>query len=248
MNEEKFTGKAKTYASSRPSYPDELIDLLFRDYISPDSVIADIGSGTGIFSKLLLERGSKVFCVEPNEDMQSEAKIFLSGFDKRVFVQANAENTALPDKSVDFITAAQSFHWFDRKKFAAECKRICRQKPVAALIWNSYDANAGSVKELESINAECCPDFKGFAGGSKPENGVSGFFVNYSSFRFPSERVFADEATFIDRCFSSSYAPLRESERGKIYAEKLSQLFKKHSENGRLALPVVTVAHIGEVE
>lgn len=248
MNEEKFTGKAKTYAASRPSYPDELIDLLYRDYISPDSVIADVGSGTGIFSKLLLERGNKVFCIEPNEDMQSEAKRYLSDFDKCVFVQAGAENTTLPDNSVDFITAAQSFHWFDRKKFAAECKRLCRQKPLAALIWYSYDAKTDIVRELEGINADCCPDFKGFAGGSKPESGVNGFFVNYSTFRFPSERVFADETAFINRCFSSSYAPSPESESGKNYENKLSRYFLKHSHSGRLALPVATVAHIGEVE
>ena len=248
MNEEKFTGKAKTYASSRPSYPGELIDLLYRDYISPDSIIADVGSGTGIFSKLLLERGNAVFCVEPNEDMLSEAKKYLSGFDKCVFIHAGAENTSLPDKSVDFITAAQSFHWFDREKFAAECKRISKGKPTAALIWNAYDASAGVIRELERINAKCCPDFKGFAGGSKPESGVDGFFEKYTSFRFQSWHAFDSETAFIHRCFSSSYAPDPESVRGKNYEKQIMLFFRRHSVSGYLTLPVLTVAHIGEVK
>lgn len=247
MNEEKFTGKAKTYASSRPSYPDKLIELLYRGYITPDSIVADVGSGTGIFSKLLLERGSTVYCVEPNEEMQKVAEKYLSRYEKCTFVSANAESTSLPDKSVDFITAAQSFHWFDREKFASECKRICKGKPIAALIWNSYDLSADVVKELERINAQCCPDFKGFAGGSKPECGVDGFFEKSTSFRFPSWHAFDSDA-FIHRCFSSSYTPSPESVRGKNYEKQITLFFRRHSVNGYLTLPVITVAHIGEVK
>jgi len=111
MNEERFTGKADIYKKYRPSYPKELFDYLYSQVgFGKDSVIADIGSGTGIFSRLLLERGSKVCCVEPNGDMRQTAEKDLSQFENFVSVSGNDKNTGLQDKSVDFITAAQAFH------------------------------------------------------------------------------------------------------------------------------------------
>ena len=66
MNENKFSGKADVYDKFRLSYPEELFDLLYSEYITPRSIIADIGSGTGKFAQPLLERGNTVYCVEPN--------------------------------------------------------------------------------------------------------------------------------------------------------------------------------------
>ena len=125
MNEERFTGKADVYKKFRPSYPKELIDYLYSQVgFSQDSVIADIGSGTGIFSRLLLECGSQVYCVEPNDDMRQTAEKDLAGFRNFISVNAAAENTGLQEKSVHFVTAAQAFHWFDRQAYKLECQRI----------------------------------------------------------------------------------------------------------------------------
>jgi len=80
-NEERFSNKADIYKKYRPSYPKELIDYLYSQVgFRQDSIIADIGSGTGILSCLLLERGSLVYCVEPNADMRKVAEKDLSGF------------------------------------------------------------------------------------------------------------------------------------------------------------------------
>ena len=69
----KFDGLANLYEDGRPEYPTILIEKLYTDYgFKSTSIIADIGAGTGKFSKLLLEKGSKVFCVEPNKDMRNE--------------------------------------------------------------------------------------------------------------------------------------------------------------------------------
>jgi len=70
-NEERFSSKADIYKKFRPTYPKELIDYLYAQTgFTKDSKIADIGSGTGIFSRLLLEKGSYVWCVEPNNEMR----------------------------------------------------------------------------------------------------------------------------------------------------------------------------------
>ena len=128
MNENKFTGKAGIYSKYRPSYPESFISYLFTTAgLNKESIIADVGSGTGILTELLLKRGCLVYGVEPNKDMQSEAINKLSGYNSFIPVNASAENTTLPDKTVDFITSAQAFHWFDTHKFRAECNRIMRK-------------------------------------------------------------------------------------------------------------------------
>lgn len=246
MNEDKFTGKAEIYDKYRPSYPSGLFDLLYSRYVTPQSVIADVGSGTGKFSKLLLERGNTVYCVEPNADMMQKAKLLLGGYEGFRPVCTSAERTALPDASVDFITAAQAFHWFDKQGFARECKRISKGEAVCALIWNAYDATCPTVAELEKLNFSCLAKFKGFAGGSSPESGVIDFFSQYETFKFVQDRRFDFDA-FVGRCFSSSYSPDKQSDEGKRYLSLLTDFFEKRSDGGILSLPVATVCHVGSV-
>ena len=246
MNEEKFSGKSEIYDKYRPSYPSGLFDLLYSKYVTPQSVIADVGSGTGKFAKLLLERGNTVYCVEPNADMMHKAEQLLCGYDGFLPVCANAENTTLPDASVDFITAAQAFHWFDKRRFADECKRISKDKAVCALVWNAYDAKCAAVKELEALNFSCLPKFKGFAGGASPESGVLDFFRQYETFTFVQDSIFDFDA-FAGRCFSSSYSPSKQSEEGKRYLALVSDFFKKHADGDIISLPVLTVCHVGSV-
>ena len=118
MNEDKFTGLGELYAQFRPSYPEELIAYLFSFVgIGEEDVIADIGSGTGIFTKQMLEKGNTVYGVEPNADMRKIAEAALTDFKNFISVSATAENTTLPDHSIDVITVAQAFHWFDRAVF-----------------------------------------------------------------------------------------------------------------------------------
>jgi predicted RNA methylase len=66
-SKERFSNRVDTYVKFRPSYPKEAVDVLY-DIVGMRSnhIVADIGAGTGIFSKLLLERGSQVIAVEPN--------------------------------------------------------------------------------------------------------------------------------------------------------------------------------------
>lgn len=247
MNDDKFSGKADVYDKFRPTYPAELSDLLYSKFITPRSTIADIGAGTGKFSKLLLERGNTVYCVEPNEDMMKIARETLCTYRGFMPVCASAESTTLPDDSIDLITAAQAFHWFDKTEFARECKRISKDKAVCSLIWNSYDTDDPTVKDLEKLNFDSLSKFKGFAGGSSPEKGVSDFFEKYETYRFVQSVIF-DSDSFLGRCFSSSYSPAIQSEDGSRYRALLTNFFEKHSRDGMLSMPVKTICHVGRVK
>ena len=137
MNEERFSSRAETYAQYRPTYADGFMEYLYTEVgLNAGSVIADIGSGTGILADLLLRRGGTVYGVEPNDDMRRIAEDDLARHGSFVSVNATAEMTSLPEASVDFITVAQAFHWFDRQKFRAECRRLLRPGGKVILVWN----------------------------------------------------------------------------------------------------------------
>ena len=136
-NEQKFSGRAGQYSSARPSYAESMVQEMYDKLgLTPESVIADIGSGTGKFSRSFLERGNNVICVEPNDEMRKQAEKDMSGYDGFVSVGASAEHTGLADHSIDAITCAQSFHWFDVTRFRRECNRILKPNGKVFLTWN----------------------------------------------------------------------------------------------------------------
>ncbi|MFS0868645.1 class I SAM-dependent methyltransferase [Paenibacillus xylanilyticus] len=137
-NREAFSNRVDSYLKYRPSYPEEAVHYLY-DFVGlrSNSKISDVGSGTGIFSKLLLERGSNVIAVEPNPAMRAAAEQLLESYPNFQSVSGSAEFTGLPDQSVEFIVCAQAFHWFDRLAAQTEFRRILQPGGRVILIWNS---------------------------------------------------------------------------------------------------------------
>lgn len=134
---QRFSHTVDNYLKYRPTYPAQSIKILQKHCdLTHRSVVADIGCGTGIWTKLLLENGNPVFGVEPNEAMRLAAEKYLAEFKNFISVDAPAENTTLPDHSVDLITAAQAFHWFDKAKVKKEFARILKPTGTVVLIWN----------------------------------------------------------------------------------------------------------------
>ncbi|MCL2056968.1 MAG: class I SAM-dependent methyltransferase [Oscillospiraceae bacterium] len=253
MNTEKFSGKGAVYAESRPAYPQAFIDYLYTDIgITPDSIIADIGSGTGILTRQLLEKGSKVFAVESNADMRANAQSALSRFDNFTSVNGTAENTTLDGHSVDFVTVATAFHWFDRQTFKAECKRILKDGGKVIIVYNSRDEESSLVKKFYEVNREFCPKFKGFTGSGtllRPENlgHYNTFFSGEYIVKIIDNNLTYDEQGFIGRSLSSSYAPKENDENYSAYVKALRLFFQEYSENGTLIMPNVTHSYIGKV-
>ena len=133
----RFSSRVENYARYRPSYPPAVLEVLRTGAgLTAGSVVADIGAGTGIFSEMLLKEGNAVFGVEPNDAMRQAAERLLAGFPRFTSVRGTAEATTLADSSVDAVTAAQAFHWFDRARTREEFRRVLKPGGTVALIWN----------------------------------------------------------------------------------------------------------------
>ena len=250
MNTKKFDGRATDYTASRPSYALELIDYLYSDCgITNSSMIADVGSGTGKFAKHLLDKGSEVYCVEPNSDMRSIAENELCGYQNFHSVMGDAENTTLKNDSVDYITTAQAFHWFDVSKFKQECLRIIKSGGAVFLIWNVRSNSDLLNKELFRIYSTYCPNFHGFSGGiEKDDQRIKDFFNgNYDYVSFDNPLLF-DRERFVTRSLSSSYYLKEGDSEYEKYIEALNKLFDKYQNNGIVSVANQSVAYFGNIK
>lgn len=248
-NTEKFSGRAEVYTKGRPSYALELIECLYEKYgFTAQSIIADIGSGTGKLAKQLLDKGSTVFGVEPNRDMRNIAEKELGGYKNFRSVDGSASATNLVSESVDFITSAQAFHWFDVDEFRAECKRIMRTDGKIILIWNTRDMDFGINRESYDIFTRYCPNFKGFGGGiQKDDRRIVEFFGGKYEREIFENPLYFDRDKFISRSLSGSYS-LKKGDAGfEVYLEELNQLFDKYAENNIVKLGNNSAAYIGTV-
>ncbi|MBQ7294914.1 MAG: methyltransferase domain-containing protein [Clostridia bacterium] len=247
MNTEKFTGIAEDYTVGRPSYADSFIDYLFTELgFTSETIIADIGCGTGKLTKQILDRGSFVYGVEPNEDMRSVAVKELIKYEKFTSVKGDASNTSLQDRSVDFVTAAQAFHWFNIYEFRSECKRIIKDNGKVILIWNSRDESDEVNKAIYTMNKKFCPNFKGFSGGIKKDDEriIEFFSGEYERLRFDNP-LYYNKDTFISRCLSSSYSLKQGDKNYDEYISYAKCIFDKYSIDGILKIGNNTVAYIG---
>lgn len=243
----KFNGIANEYTRSRPGYAVDFIECLYEKFgFSKSSVIADIGSGTGKFAKQLLDKGSNVICVEPNTDMRLVAEKELCEYPNFKSIAGSAENTTLPDNSVDFITTAQAFHWFDTKSFKTECSRIIKPDGKAFLIWNTRNNEALINQELHRVFSKYCPDFKGFSGGTKPhDDRIKDFFNNNYEYMTFDNPLYFDREKFINRSLSGSYSLKKGDSNFDFYIEEIEKIFDKFETDGIVKIKNQTVAYIG---
>ena len=204
----RFSRRAEHYDAARPSYAPAFLRCLCEEYgFSQDTVIADIGSGTGKFTRQLLDRGGQVFAVEPNQDMRRKAEQALGSFPAFHSVSGTAEHTTLASCRVDAVTAAQSFHWFQAGAFGAECRRILRPGGVVVLVWNLRDMAAPVNQSSWDVFHRHCPAFRGFSNGfSRTDPKIREFFTEGFHCRtFPHPLSFQWEG-FLRRCLSSSFS------------------------------------------
>ncbi len=250
MNTNKFDEKGKVYAKARPDYPEELfLYLVSKNIIDNEKSVADIGSGTGIFTVQAARFAKTVFAIEPNYDMRLKAEDKFKFFPNIVSVNATAENTRLPDASVELVTVAQAFHWFDRKSFKSECQRILKHDGKVLLVWNDRDISSEVIRDNFAVNKNFCPDFKGSSNGIDfSKEGFKDFFVGeYEMIELDNSLVY-DRDAFIARSLSSSYAPKENDSLYAEYVKALETVFEKHQVNGTVRYPYITRCYIGTVK
>ena len=247
MNEQRFTGKGAIYAAARPGYAPALLETLAqRGYLS--HAVADIGAGTGLFTRQLAAYAPGIAAVEPNDDMRAAARQTLAGLANVTIQAGTAEATGLPAQHFGLVTAAQAFHWFDRAAFRAECRRILRPGGAVALIWNSRDTEAPLSTGNDAVNRAHCLGYRGFSNGfSDDTETFSDFFAAPPEIlRFRNDQHY-DLDAFLGRNLSSSYAPLPGTPACDAYLEALRALFDRYCVDGQVAYPYVTRCYLGTV-
>ncbi|KAA1037625.1 class I SAM-dependent methyltransferase [Macrococcus equipercicus] len=247
-NTELFTNKAEIYELGRPSYPDALLAFMKdRFIITEQTVIADIGAGTGKFTEKLLDLGCHVIAIEPNQAMANELRDGLMCGQLSIS-ERPAEHTELDDNSVDMITAAQSFHWFEVHHFKKECQRILAGNGPVCLIWNSRIEEAPINKKTHAVFKQHCPDFKGFSGGEDSGEGViSDFFEgDFELFEFDYPLDYTLKK-FVGRCVSASYSLEPSHENYPAFEQALTKMFHEFAEDGKVKVPNVTRCYYGYI-
>lgn len=243
MNEEKFTGKADLYEKFRPSYPDALIDFLYKN--AHCETVADIGAGTGKFTQCLLKKPWKIIAVEPNSDMREK----LSEIEGISIVSAPAENTGLADHSVGLVTAAQAFHWFDEDRFKSECKRILTDGGRLAVIWNNFIEEGLAARQMELCRKFCLGLVLGHAEKRSEWDCdrflISGYFSELDYAEFTGERIF-DHESFIGETLSRSYAPKKGEPNYDRLIEELNKTFTEFEKDGKAAVKCKTSCYLGK--
>lgn len=244
-----FSGLSQVYEAGRPSYAEGFLEDLFGLYgLRKDSPIADIGAGTGKFAKQLLKKGAFVYCVEPNADMRKEATQQLSHFPNCAILDGTAEATGLPAESVDAITVAQAFHWFDGEAFRKECWRILKPNGQVFLLWNMRASEAEITKELHNLYTKYCSKYRGFNGGiAVQDERIWNFFQGqYQHLAYNNPQLLTKEV-FHNRCQSSSYALRPEDADYTEFCAAIDGLFEKYAQKGLLDMPTETHVYIGQL-
>lgn len=246
----RFSNRVENYVQYRPGYPAEAIDQVCVEAgLKEDAVIADVGSGTGIFTRKLLERGYRVFAVEPNNEMREAAEQSLSGYESFVSVKGTAEATTLPDHSVDCIVSAQAFHWFDLQRTRLEFRRIIKPDGIAALVWNKRLSQADDfAAEYELLLKQSAPDYMIVDHRLLGHEQFADFFQDgrYNRNEFANEQKF-DLAGVIGRALSSSYTPPPGSSHHEAFIAELEAIFHKHQQNGLVTFHYTTEVYSGKM-
>ena len=249
MNTSKFDNKGAVYAKARPGYPAAMFSYLQENgTLWKDAVVADVGSGTGIFTTQISAFAKTVFAVEPNEDMRRQAELQYAKLPGVVSIDGTAERTSLPDASSDLITVAQAFHWFDRVAFQRECRRLLKPHGKVLLVWNDRDTSSELIRDNFEINHRFCPSFKGSSNGIdfSPESFYDFFAGVFETPTFENNLSYDLEA-FLSRNLSSSYAPREGDPNYEPYCQAIKELFLQYQKDGVVQYPYITRCYLGTV-
>ena len=246
---QRFSSRVQNYVRFRPSYPQKTIAVL-RDEcgLKLESVVADIASGTGIFTRLLLENGNRVFGVEPNENMRHAGEEYLSAYPNFTSVAGTAEATTLPPGSVDLITCAQAAHWFARTAALREFQRILKPPGYLVLIWNDRRVDgSGFAADYERLAVKYGTDYSEVQRLGRVIEGAE-FFAPFRCAKrvLPNHQDF-DYAALEGRLLSSSYAPQPGEAACVPMLAELRRIFDVHQHDGQVRMEYDTNIYFGRL-
>jgi len=245
----RFSSRVANYVRYRPGYPSAVLELLKQDCgLTPAAVIADVASGTGIFTRVLLENGNRVFGIEPNPEMRRAAEELLAGFPGFTSVAGSAEATTLAGQCADFVTAAQAAHWFDREKARREFVRILRPGGWTVLLWNERLTDATPfLRDYEKLLLTFGTDYQEVRHERTTDEIDSFFAPARFQVQVFDNRQELDYPALQGRLLSSSYTPQREDPRYTPMLAELRRIYDAHQVGGRPSLDYATRVYYGQL-
>ena len=245
----RFSNRVENYLKYRPTYPPSIIPLLETECgLTPQSVIADLGSGTGLLTELFLKNGNPVFGVEPNLEMRVAGEKVLAQYPRFSSVNGAAEATTLADHSVDFVVAGQAFHWFNREAARAEFMRILQPGGWAVLVWNGYRVESSPLMAAyQDLVVRYGTDY------SEVRREIVGCDVesfyapgNCKCARFEFQQVF-DYEGLKGRLLSASYAPEPDHPNYETMLRDVRKIFDANQKDGRVVFNYETELYYGQL-
>ena len=245
----RFSDRVENYVRYRPGYPPEIIATLRKECgLTPGHVIADLAYGTGLWTRMLLENGNSVCGVEPNAEMRSAGERLLAGFPRFTSIAGTAEATTMPDRSLDFVTAAQAAHWFDRQRARREFTRILKPGGWLVLLWNERITDSTRfLREYEQLLLTYGTDYQEVR-HERTTDAVNEFFdpAPYEQRGFAMRQEF-DYAGIEGRLLSSSYAPGPDHPQYAPMLRKLRHIFDACAVDGRAVFEYKTRLYFGRL-
>ena len=246
----RFSDRVENYVRYRPGYPSDVLRVLETDCkFAPAHVIADIASGTGIWTRMLLENGNEVFGIEPNAEMRQAGERLLAGYSKFSSIAGTAEATTLLDHSVDFVSAAQAAHWFDRERARGEFRRILKPGGWLVLLWNERLTDSTPfLRDYEQLLLSFGTDYEDVR-HERTTAAVNEFFdpAPFQQRAFAMRQEF-DYAGLEGRLLSSSYAPGPEHPKHAPMLRELRRIFEAHATAGRVTFDYKTRLYFGQLK
>ncbi len=245
----RFSDRVENYVRNRPGYPPEVLQTLKTECgLAPNHLVADVASGTGIWTRALLENGNSVIGIEPNPEMREAGERLLAGFPKFTSLMGTAEATTLRDHSADFVTAAQAAHWFDRQRARCEFLRVLRPGGWLVLLWNErLTDTTGFLRDYEQLLLTYGTDYQDIR-HEHTTSEVNRFFdpAPFQQRAFEMRQEF-NYAGVEGRLLSSSYAPGPDHPQHLPMLRELRRIFDAHAVSGRATFEYKTRLYFGRL-
>lgn len=247
----RFTDRVENYVKARPGYPHNVVDLLHQKCgLAKESLLVDVGCGTGLLAELFCEFGCKVVGVEPNQAMREAGQQSLARYPNFEMMEGRAESIPLSGTSVDFITAAQAYHWFDQKEARHEFMRILKPNGWTVLIWNDREFQGSPFADAyESLVQRFGIDYADVHQRGKATSASFEQFFGNSAFckaTFPNGQRM-DYDRFVARVLSASYMPDSGHPQHEPMVQELQRIFRENSKDGFVEMKYTTSVIYGQM-